>query len=86
MDTRTEDLTPDVDGTAVAFEVTDPFDPGSLVVIHNGLRLRMGEAPGGDFLETEGSDGFIMAVAPLVGDTLQVQYEVEVPTVVASGT
>ena len=87
--TITEDVTAQVDGIAVAFTVaTGPFIGGTLVVEHNGLRLRAGATE--DFVEALTFDGFTLCFTPRIGDSLQVQFEIldiglGVPLVVASG-
>lgn len=85
--TETRDLSGQVDGATQSF-TTDPYLPGTLVVELNGQRLRAGAAE--DFEET-GLQTFDTALPPAVGDTLQVQFEVEdsgafFPLVVASGS
>lgn len=85
--TITEDLTDSVDGIAVVFPVSGgPFIPGSLVVEHNGIRLRSGF----DFTESLAYDAFTMCFVARVGDSLQVQFEIDdigagFPLIVASG-
>lgn len=87
--TVTEDLTNAVDGVVTAFTIAGgPFIPGSLVVEHNGIRLRSGAAY--DFIESPTYDGFTLCFVARVGDSLQVQYEFEdigagFPLIVASG-
>lgn len=87
--TITEDVTTQVDGATAIFTVAGgPFVPGSLVVEHNGIRLRSGALF--DFTEAATFDGFTLLFVPRVGDTLQAQFELEdigfgVPLVVASG-
>lgn len=85
--TITEDLTGAVDGVATVFAVSGgPFIPGSLVVEHNGLRLR----PDFDYVESATYDGFTLCFAARVDDALLVQFEIEdigvgFPLIVASG-
>lgn len=65
-----------------------PFIPGTLVVEHNGIRLRPGALY--DFTENGTYNGFTLVFVARVGDSLQVQFEIEdagagFPLVVASG-
>lgn len=87
--TQTEDLTDQVDGVVDTFSIANgPYLAGTLVVHHNGDRLRSGV--GFDFEENGTQDGFTLCFAPRNGDTVQAQYEIEeigtgFPFVVASG-
>ena len=87
--TITDDTTPQVDGVVAVFTVAGgPFVAGSLMVDHNGIRLRAGATE--DYTEAPTVDGFTLCFVPRVGDSLQVQFELEdigfgVPLVVASG-
>lgn len=79
MATRTRDLTSQVDGARVDFVTPEPYLPGTLEVYHNGRRLRRIE----EFTEL-GGGVFRWVTAPKVaapetGDSLLVQYEIEVP-------
>jgi len=77
--TITEDVTSQVTGSATSFSVVGgPFVEGTLNVHRNGVRLYPGTVAGGDDFEEKGTlDGFDTAEAPLVGDALLVQYEVD---------
>jgi len=88
MATRTKDVTAQVNGVAVLFTVPETYDPLSLEVFFNGVRLRKGV----EFVETPPNKFTWLATAklpaPAVGDTVQVQYEVGTASdvlVVASG-
>lgn len=59
-----------VNSSNTAFTTASRFQPGSLRVYHNGIRLK-----GGTTDYTEGTQGFTMAVAPITGDILLVDYE-----------
>ncbi len=86
-----EDITPQVDNVATVFTLAKgPYIATTLQVDHNGTRLREGAAPDGDFEENGTFDGFTLCFAPRVGDSLQVQFEIDdtgagFPLVVASG-
>lgn len=94
MATRTKNLTAQIDGVTKSFLTPENFDAGTLEVHLNGVRLLRASAPNGDFTET-GPASFALDAAcpaPVVGDTLQVQYEISslgdptiFPTVIASG-
>lgn len=87
--TRILDITSQVDGATTAFTVTPGFIAGTLIVVHNGDRLRSEfVAPGSDFdFEENGTlDGFTMEFTPRADDSLQVQFEVENFDVIASGS
>jgi len=85
--TITEDLTDSVDGVVTAFAISGgPFIPGTLIVEHNGLRLR----PDFDYVEEPTYDGFVLCFVARVGDALLAQFEIEdigvgFPLIVASG-
>lgn len=87
--TITEDVTAQVDGATTAFMIAGgPYIPGSLVVEHNGMRLRKGASF--DFEENGTFDGFTLCFTAVVGDSLQVQFEIVdsgagFPLVCASG-
>jgi hypothetical protein len=85
--TRTDDLSPQVDGVQTVFSTPVEFVTGTLEVHVNGVR----QEPGVHFEEV-GTVEFRMFEAPFLGDTLQLQYEVVgpgdsymFPMVVASG-
>ncbi len=59
-----------VNSSNTTFTTASRFQPGSLRVYHNGIRLK-----GGTTDYTEGTQGFTMAVAPITGDILLVDYE-----------
>ncbi len=84
--TITEDLTSQVDGIVSLFTVAGgPWLAGTLVVEHNGLRLREGASF--DFVETSLTT-FTLCFVPRVGDSVQAQFEIDdltVGLVVASG-
>ena len=86
--TITEDLTALVDGIASTFTATKgPWIAGTLIVEHNGQRLREGASL--DFTE-DNATMFTLCFVPRVGDSLQIQFEIEdsgvgFPLVVASG-
>ena len=81
--TKTADLSAAADGIATTFAAPEPYVAGSLQVWLDGMRLRPGI--GNDYQETS-STQFLMAVAPLLGAVLLVNYEVEDALVVAAGT
>jgi hypothetical protein len=85
--TRTDDLTPQVDGVRTLFESPAEFVMGTMEVHLNGVR----QEPGVHFEEVANM-GLRMFEAPRPGDTLQLQCEVlgpgdsyVYPMVVASG-
>lgn len=67
-----ESLTPDPDGANTVFSTTSPYKAGTVSVWMNGLRKI--EAWDNGFVELGGTD-IQMNEAPLVGDSLQAQYE-----------
>ena len=88
MATFTADISSQIDGILAVFACPTPYDAGTLVVHHNGARLRPSieyvEAPPASFMFI----GPAKSPVPEPGDTLLVQYEVsgsEAGLVVASG-
>jgi hypothetical protein len=59
-----------VNSSNTTFTTASRFQPGALRVYQNGIRLK-----GGTEDYTEGTQGFTMAVAPVTGDLLLVDYE-----------
>ena len=59
-----------VNSSNTTFTTASRFQPGSLRVYHNGIRLKAGTT---DY--AEGTQGFTMVTAPITGDILLVDYE-----------
>jgi hypothetical protein len=70
-----EELSPDPDGATVEFHTFWPYQPGSLSVWLNGMRLDPNLETG--FTEG-GGDLVIMKEPPEIGDSLQAQYDAAV--------
>ena len=71
MTTRSRELSQQITGVATLFVAPDQYLEGTLVVYLNGIRQRAGV-----FFQELGGQGFRTSQAPLVGDSLAVQYEV----------
>lgn len=72
LTTQLETPTPAPDGATTNFIVSSDYVIGSLVVLKNGLVL----SPGTDYTENHSLPGFTMSVAPTLGSTLQVFFDV----------
>jgi len=72
LTTELETPTPTPNGVAVDFTLTSDYVTNSLVVLKNGVI----QTNGVDYTENHSLPGFTMAVAPLIGDTLQAFFDV----------
>lgn len=71
-DTSKETLTPSPDGVLTAFSTSQPYKLGTVSIWKNGVRKIQGWEDG---FSAPGGTTITMSEAPLVGDSLQAQYE-----------
>lgn len=60
------------DGIRTEFSVSQQYTTGTMIVLKNGIVLTSGV----DYVEDESIPGFVMSVAPLMGDELLVFYDI----------
>ena len=65
-----EDLTANCDGNRTQFATSQNYDADTIIVYLNGLRQRQ------NTVGQVGLNGFTLPTAPLLGDVLEVRYEV----------